>query len=203
MQSDCRKSTCVRDGIPIRCSSNSLWHAPPAWTQFRGRPSGITTGITATRCSPGGPRALVRRHDFSSPPLRHPRAARRPGCRPGVADVDGTVLRVIVTHLSLPPAERRYQVKLLLSLLHPVEHGQIVVALGDINEWLPLHAPCAGRMKSLANRHRSVPFRLGIRHGPGSRMGAATQVAARVARPRHPRRARCFRSRSRSRRSFH
>jgi endonuclease/exonuclease/phosphatase family metal-dependent hydrolase len=40
---------------------------------------------------------------------------------------------VIVTHLGLRPAERRYQVKLLLSLLHPFEPGQIVVALGDIN----------------------------------------------------------------------
>ena len=81
------------------------------------------------------PVLAVRRHDFSFA-THEPR-----GALDVDLDVDGTVLRVIVTHLGLRPAERRYQVKLLLSLLHPVEHGQIVVALGDINEWLPIGRP--------------------------------------------------------------
>lgn len=81
------------------------------------------------------PVLAVRRHDFSFA-TREPR---------GALDVDldivGRRVRVIVTHLGLRPAERRYQVKQLLSLLHLVEHGQIVVALGDINEWLPIGRP--------------------------------------------------------------
>ncbi len=84
-----------------------------------------------TRC----PVLAVRRHDFSFS-RREPR---------GALDVDlaihGQLVRVIVTHLGLNPAERRYQVRQLLKLLHVAEPDQPVVVLGDINEWLPLGRP--------------------------------------------------------------
>lgn len=81
------------------------------------------------------PVLAVRRHDFSFA-THEPR-----GALDVDLDIDGHRVRLIVTHLGLRPAERRYQVKLLLGLLHPVEHDQIVVALGDINEWLPIGRP--------------------------------------------------------------
>ena len=94
------------------------------------------------------PVLAVRRHELSFK-----------GCEPrGALEVDlevgGRRLRVLVTHLGLRPDERRYQVRKMLRLLHDIPHGDPVVVLGDINEWLPLgrplrwlhgmlgHAPC-------------------------------------------------------------
>ncbi|HLS87450.1 MAG TPA: endonuclease/exonuclease/phosphatase family protein [Burkholderiales bacterium] len=54
---------------------------------------------------------------------------------------DGGKLRVIVTHLGLRPAERRFQVKKLLLLIKHTPLEEPVVVLGDINEWLPLGRP--------------------------------------------------------------
>lgn len=77
----------------------------------------------------------VRRHDLSYG-SREPR---------GALDVDlqveREVVRVIVTHLGLRPAERRFQVRRMLRLLHDIPAGQKVIVLGDINEWLPLGRP--------------------------------------------------------------
>lgn len=77
----------------------------------------------------------VRRHDFSFR-KREPR---------GALDVDLQLERervqVIVTHLGLKPAERRFQVKQLLELLLGCASDRLVVVLGDINEWLPLSRP--------------------------------------------------------------
>ena len=56
-------------------------------------------------------------------------------------EVGGETVRVIVTHLGLWPAERRYQVKKILSLLRETPASERVVVLGDINEWLPLGRP--------------------------------------------------------------
>jgi endonuclease/exonuclease/phosphatase family metal-dependent hydrolase len=56
-------------------------------------------------------------------------------------EVEGETVRVIVTHLGLWPAERRYQVKKILSLLRETPIHERVVVLGDINEWLPLGRP--------------------------------------------------------------
>ena len=56
-------------------------------------------------------------------------------------EVEGETVRVIVTHLGLWPAERRYQVKKILSLLRQTPIHERVVVLGDINEWLPLGRP--------------------------------------------------------------
>ncbi|HEY4213128.1 MAG TPA: endonuclease/exonuclease/phosphatase family protein [Steroidobacteraceae bacterium] len=55
--------------------------------------------------------------------------------------VGGQVVRVIVTHLGLRGAERRYQVDKLLSLLREIQADRMVVVLGDINEWLPVGRP--------------------------------------------------------------
>jgi endonuclease/exonuclease/phosphatase family metal-dependent hydrolase len=63
----------------------------------------------------------------------------------GALDVElevgkGLLLRVIVTHLGLRPAERRFQVKLLLQIIseYPVLP---VIVLGDLNEWFLLGRP--------------------------------------------------------------
>jgi endonuclease/exonuclease/phosphatase family metal-dependent hydrolase len=77
----------------------------------------------------------VRTHDYSWP--RHePRTALDIDL-----DAEGETVRVIVTHLGLRPAERRYQVKKILSLLKETPASERVVVLGDINEWLPLGRP--------------------------------------------------------------
>jgi len=56
-------------------------------------------------------------------------------------EVNGETVRVIVTHLGLWPAERRYQVQQILKLLKQTPLNERVVVLGDINEWLPLGRP--------------------------------------------------------------
>jgi endonuclease/exonuclease/phosphatase family metal-dependent hydrolase len=58
------------------------------------------------------------------------------------ADVilDGENLRVIVTHLGLLPAERRFQVEKLLQALKQ-DLGRMVIVLTDFNEWLPIGRP--------------------------------------------------------------
>jgi endonuclease/exonuclease/phosphatase family metal-dependent hydrolase len=97
----------------------------------------------------------VRHHDFALP-----------NCEPRTAlDVDlevaGEKLRVIVTHLGLPPAERRYQVRKLLDLIRHTPLHERVVVLGDINEWLPLGRPLRW-MHALLGRspaERSFPSR--------------------------------------------
>jgi endonuclease/exonuclease/phosphatase family metal-dependent hydrolase len=77
----------------------------------------------------------VARHDLSY----ESREAR--GALDVTLDVAGQSVRVIVTHLGLRPAERRYQVRGMLRLLHAIPSEQRVVVLGDINEWLPLSRP--------------------------------------------------------------
>jgi endonuclease/exonuclease/phosphatase family metal-dependent hydrolase len=77
----------------------------------------------------------VRNHDYTWP--RHePRTALDVDL-----DVDGQTVRIIVTHLGLKPAERRFQVRRLLALLKQTPLYERVVVLGDINEWLPLGRP--------------------------------------------------------------
>jgi endonuclease/exonuclease/phosphatase family metal-dependent hydrolase len=56
-------------------------------------------------------------------------------------EVAGEPVRVIVTHLGLWPAERRYQVKRILQLIKETPTCERVVALGDINEWMPYGRP--------------------------------------------------------------
>jgi len=55
-------------------------------------------------------------------------------------DVDGAVVRVIVTHLGLLPGERRTQVRRLLDILGQTR-SDVVILLGDINEWFAIGRP--------------------------------------------------------------
>ena len=76
-------------------------------------------------------------------------------------EVNGETVRVIVTHLGLWPAERRYQVKKILELIRSTPSYERVVVLGDINEWLPLGRPLRW-MNALFGRcpaERSFPSR--------------------------------------------
>lgn len=77
----------------------------------------------------------VKRHDLSFH-RREPRGALEVDI-----EVDGEPVCVVVTHLGLRMAERRYQVRKMLELLRQVPMDQSVVVLGDINEWLPLSRP--------------------------------------------------------------
>ena len=51
-------------------------------------------------------------------------------------EIGGETVRVIVTHLGLAPAERRFQVRKLLIALAE-QRTRIVILLSDFNEWLP------------------------------------------------------------------
>ena len=76
-------------------------------------------------------------------------------------EVNGETVRVIVTHLGLWPAERRYQVKKILEMIRATPSYERVIVLGDINEWLPLGRPLRW-MNALFGRcpaERSFPSR--------------------------------------------
>ena len=51
-------------------------------------------------------------------------------------DIDGETVRVVVTHLGLLPAERRFQVRKLIAALSE-QRTRTVILLSDFNEWLP------------------------------------------------------------------
>jgi endonuclease/exonuclease/phosphatase family metal-dependent hydrolase len=55
-------------------------------------------------------------------------------------DVDGNVVRMVVTHLGLLPGERRTQVRRLIDALGEVE-SRVVILCGDINEWFSIGRP--------------------------------------------------------------
>lgn len=76
-------------------------------------------------------------------------------------EVNGETVRVIVTHLGLWPAERRFQVQQILKMLKETPIRERVIVLGDINEWLPLGRPLRW-MNALFGRcpaERSFPSR--------------------------------------------
>jgi endonuclease/exonuclease/phosphatase family metal-dependent hydrolase len=77
-------------------------------------------------------------------------------------EVGAETVRVIVTHLGLWPAERRFQVKKILELLRHTPVNERVVVLGDINEWLPLGRPVRWMNGLLGHcpAERSFPSRL-------------------------------------------
>lgn len=72
----------------------------------------------------------VRRLDITV----HPREPR--GALDCDLDVDGMLVRVIVTHLGLHYGERRFQVKRLAEVID-AEATSPVIVMGDFNEWLP------------------------------------------------------------------
>ena len=70
----------------------------------------------------------VRRVDISVP-LREPR-----GALDVVLTVNASTARVVTTHLGLRPAERRYQIRRILSLLE-AGSADVTALMGDFNEW--------------------------------------------------------------------
>jgi endonuclease/exonuclease/phosphatase family metal-dependent hydrolase len=56
-------------------------------------------------------------------------------------EVGGRPLRVIVTHLGLFAAERRWQMRQILEIIRKNPVHERIVVLGDMNEWLPLSRP--------------------------------------------------------------
>ena len=71
----------------------------------------------------------------------------------------GSVVRVIVTHLGSRAAERRFQVRKILTLLRTLPAGQPAVILGDMHEWLPVGRPLRWlhRMLGRPPAQRSFP----------------------------------------------
>jgi endonuclease/exonuclease/phosphatase family metal-dependent hydrolase len=67
--------------------------------------------------------------------LSYPRREPR-GAIDADLEIGGEPVRVIVTHLGLRPAERRFQVRKLLAALAE-KRTRIVILLSDFNEWLP------------------------------------------------------------------
>jgi endonuclease/exonuclease/phosphatase family metal-dependent hydrolase len=74
-------------------------------------------------------------------------------------EVGGGRMRVIVTHLGLFAAERRWQVRKLLEMMRDTEERLVV--LGDINEWFPLSRPVRwfNRLLGRSVAERSFPSR--------------------------------------------
>ena len=74
-------------------------------------------------------------------------------------EVSGTRVRVIVTHLGLFAAERRWQVRKLLEMIRDTEERLLV--LGDINEWFPFSRPLRwfNRLLGRSVSERSFPSR--------------------------------------------
>jgi endonuclease/exonuclease/phosphatase family metal-dependent hydrolase len=70
-------------------------------------------------------------------------------------DVDGTAVRVLVTHLGLLPGERRKQVRRLLDLLGE-GRSRIIVLCGDINEWFAVGRPLRW-LNARLGRTRGLP----------------------------------------------
>lgn len=101
------------------------------------------------------PVLAVRRHDLSFRD-HEPR-----GALEADLDIEGRIVRVIVTHFGLRPAERRDQARRMIEVLADVPEGRQVVVLGDINEWLPLGRPLRWlhRLLGEAPAERSFPAR--------------------------------------------
>lgn len=78
-------------------------------------------------------RGLV--HDLATPRSIEPRCA-----VDALVDTPFGVLRLIGTHLSLTPWERRTELHSLVTLMDAVEEKEVrpTLLMGDINEWFPL-----------------------------------------------------------------
>ncbi|HEX9444338.1 MAG TPA: endonuclease/exonuclease/phosphatase family protein [Candidatus Binatia bacterium] len=70
-------------------------------------------------------------------------------------DIGGETVRVVVTHLGLRPAERRWQVKRLLRALSD-ERTRMTIVLCDLNEWWPRSRPLRW-LEARFGKHRLLP----------------------------------------------
>jgi endonuclease/exonuclease/phosphatase family metal-dependent hydrolase len=92
-----------------------------------------------------------------------------PGRPPrGALDVDldcnGRMVRVIVAHLGLRPAERKKQVMSLLDIIGERHRHRPTILLGDMNEWIP-RAKCVKELRASFNTSPSLatfPSRLPV-----------------------------------------
>lgn len=144
---DCRPRP-QTDALQLELLARATGMQPIAGTDSLPHPSVHGNALLTTREF-----GAVRRHDLTV-------AGREPR---GALDVElhaaGHVVRVIVTHLGLRPAERRVQVKRLLTVLRGIPPEHPVVVLGDINEWLPIGRPLRWlhRLLGKAPSQRSFP----------------------------------------------
>lgn len=113
-------SSCDVDELASR--NGYTWHAAP--TCGRGH-----EGVRGNALLTALPVEDVRIHDLSVP-RREPRAALET-----IVRWKNRRLRLVVTHLGLHAAERRFQVERLLSLLGTAPVAATIL-MGDINEWL-------------------------------------------------------------------
>lgn len=88
------------------------------------------------------------------------------GCEPRAAIdaevlLDGSRMRVLVTHLGLRPRERLQQIARLLDRVRPRGESLLVLA-GDFNEWIPFSPALKPLRRELGpgTLHRTFPARL-------------------------------------------
>lgn len=98
------------------------------------------------------------KHIDLSIPGREPR-----GAIDAHLNIHGLAVRVLVTHLGLRMRERRYQVRCLVHHLSS-KANDLVIVLGDINEWIPLRYPirslhrCLGKSPTRRTFPSSFPM---------------------------------------------
>jgi len=131
------------------------------------------------------PVSQSRRVDISFPG-KEPR-----GAIEALLRIHGRPVRVVVTHLGLAGAERRYQARCLETLLCE-EKEEVLVLLGDMNDWFPrsrslrLFHRCMGRAPGCATFPSRRPFlgldRIWVRPSEAlSSVCVHKSIAARVA----------------------
>ncbi len=103
------------------------------WTAIRGLTLSRETGHYGNALLTSLPVLSVQRIDLSMPG-REPRGALHV-----TLEYENNPLSVIATHLGLRPAERRAQIKRLLSVMQNMESSAkqttTIVLMGDLNEW--------------------------------------------------------------------
>jgi len=96
----------------------------------------IVTGPTLYRSDSAYGNALLSRHrlqDYHTIDISHPGREPR-GCISVTAHINRHRIHLMATHLGLRPAERRAQVRSLLSELEQ-QPADISILMGDLNEW--------------------------------------------------------------------
>jgi len=122
---------------------------------------GVIPGITLIRHDgPFGNALLTKRKILDVRQLSLGYGKREPRSALDVdLEVCGQKVRVIVTHLGLFAAERRWQVRKLLEMVKNTDERLVV--LGDINEWFPFSRPVRwfNRLLGRSMAERSFPSR--------------------------------------------
>ena len=145
-------------GLPPRAAARSPAPQPHRTEALLEKATGLRAFSGATMQRPDGsygnllltrhPVEAVRRHHLSMRG-REPRGALDLDVR-----VQGALVRVIVTHLGLNPAERTWQARRLVELLEGSRADDIVL-LGDFNQWFPWW----GSLRPLHRWFHTAPYR--------------------------------------------